>query len=299
MSSSAVPLPAQRFRAHLSLARISNSPTVASNVLAGAALAGSTGLSGRTVLLMLSMVLFYTAGMYLNDLLDLDIDRRERPERPLPSGTVPLPEAWAVTGVLFVGGLALLATQGLTALLSGLGLAALIVVYDAWHKRNPLSPLLMAGTRVLVYVTAFLALAGTAAGPLLLWALLMGGYIMGLTYIAKTENRSGLARGWPAALVLLPAAVFVVSLFRSAGSQPLVLSALLLLAFVGWAIYSMGFVYRPERRNIGRAVGSLIAGVSLLDALVLLASGAHLGPVLLAVAAFALTVYWQRHIKGT
>ena len=34
------------------------------------------------------MALFYTAGMILNDVADLEVDRRERPERPLPSGAV-------------------------------------------------------------------------------------------------------------------------------------------------------------------------------------------------------------------
>ncbi|MCP6618194.1 hypothetical protein NL516_27575, partial [Klebsiella pneumoniae] len=69
--------------------------------------------------------------------------------------------------------------------------------------------------------------------------------------------------------------------------------------FIGWALQSMSYVYRPERRNVGRAIGSLIAGVSLLDALVLVAAGASWAPVLLAAFAFVLTVYWQRDIKGT
>src|SRR5262245_24632863 len=30
----------------------------------------------------------YTAGMVLNDVYDLEIDRRERPSRPLPSGRI-------------------------------------------------------------------------------------------------------------------------------------------------------------------------------------------------------------------
>ena len=34
---------------------------------------------------------FYTAGMILNDLLDYEVDVRERPERPLPSGAVSRP----------------------------------------------------------------------------------------------------------------------------------------------------------------------------------------------------------------
>ena len=82
------PVWSRRLYGHLSLARVSNSPTVVTNVLAGAALAGGQG--APAALLALAMVLFYTAGMYLNDLCDLARDRRERPERPLPSGLIPL-----------------------------------------------------------------------------------------------------------------------------------------------------------------------------------------------------------------
>ena len=92
-----------RANAHLSLARISNAPTVVSNVLAGVALASVVApvTVGGTVLLAVALVLYYTAGMYLNDLFDLDIDRRERPERPLPSGRVTKREAFGATVMLF------------------------------------------------------------------------------------------------------------------------------------------------------------------------------------------------------
>ena len=284
-----------RVRAHLALARVSNSPTVATNVLAGAALGGSVlgggVLDGKVLLLALSMVLFYTAGMYLNDVLDLGIDRRERPERPLPSGAVSLGEALSVTLLLFAVGAALLWPLGRPALFSGLALIALIALYDAWHKTNPLSPVLMAGTRALVYVTAFVAYALPLSGPLLVWAALLGGYIVGLTYLAKTENAPGLARYWPAALLFLPAVYALLGAF-SLGTLALA------LAYVAWAAYSVSFVYDLRRRSVGRAIGFLIAGVSLLDALVLAATGAW-GWLPLALLGFLLTLSLQRHIKGT
>ena len=65
----------------------------------------------------------------------------------------------------------------------------------------------------------------------------------------------------------------------------------------GWIIHSLGFVHGPQR-NIGGAVGRLIAGCCLLDLLVLSAAGA-VAWAPLALAAFALTLYWQRFIKGT
>lgn len=71
--------PAVAFR----LGRVSNLPTVWSNVLAGAALAGAAGVSPPAlVALMIAISLFYVGGMWLNDAFDAEIDARERPERP-------------------------------------------------------------------------------------------------------------------------------------------------------------------------------------------------------------------------
>lgn len=288
MSSSAARHAPARWRAHLSLARVSNSPTVVTNVLAGSALVGGGG--GRMLLVAGAMVLFYTAGMYLNDLLDLSIDRRESPERPLPSGLVAVNEAWLVTAALFAVGGLLLVLAGGRAPLSGLLLAALIVLYDAWHKTNPLSPLVMAATRALVYVTAALAFTAAPGLSLSLWAGLLGGYVVGLTYLAKTENHPGVARYWPLALLAAPVVYGLLGGF----SWPAGLIAALLGA---WILRSVGFVYGAQR-SVGGAIGRLIAGLCLLDALVLAAAGAWAWlPV--AFAAFFLTRWWQQHIKGT
>lgn len=287
-----------RARAHLSLARISNSPTVVSNALAGAALAGAFGVTFSAaslwtlVLLSLAMVLFYTAGMYLNDLFDLERDRQERPERPLPSGAVSQREALTVTVLLFSAGTFCLSLLGAAPLVSGLVLVALIVLYDAWHKTNPLSPVVMAATRVMVYVTAFVAfspltLANGLNAPFVFWSLLLGLYIVGLTFIAKTETRT-LTGYWPALLLFLPPLLAAAALPWTLFWLP--------LGFALWLAYSAGFVYID--RQVGRAIGQLIAGVSLLDALVLALFGTLAG-AWVALAAFAGTLFLQRYIRGT
>ena len=292
MSSSAAPWSA-RLRGHLSLARISNSPTVVTNALAGAALVGGTG--GQALPAALGMTLFYTAGMYLNDLLDLQIDRRERPERPLPSGLIAPGEAWGVTALLFAAGFALLLLAGGRAPLGGVILATLIVLYDVWHKTNPLSPVVMGATRALVYLTAALAVTPVPGVAVTVWALLLAAYTAGLTYVAKTEGRpqrpqSWAARYWPVALVAAPVAYAALGGF----GWPVWLAALGLAA---WIIHSLDHVYGPHR-NIGASVGKMIAGMCLLDGTVLAAAGAWAW-LPLAYAAFLLTLWWQQHNKGT
>src|SRR6266568_2469426 len=127
----------QSFYGYLALARISNGPTVISNTLAGAALAGALRPDGKMGFIAIAMVLFYTAGMYLNDLLDYAIDCRERAERPLPAGIVSRSTAAAVVIVLLGSGSMLLWSVGPRPFLSGLVLIALIICYDRWHKSNP------------------------------------------------------------------------------------------------------------------------------------------------------------------
>lgn len=283
---------ADHFRAHLALARISNTPTVVSNVLAGAVLAAPLMLDWKIVFVVIAMALFYTAGMYLNDIFDYDIDVRERPERPLPSGRVQLTVAWMLTIVMFGLGLVLLGTVSSASLVSGAVLVALIVVYDFWHKGNPIGPLLMAGTRVLVYVTAFAAYSTAFSSELVLWCVVMLAYVAGLTSIAKTESLPSVGRYWPLAAVLLPVVAALTADPANSGVW------LLVLLFVVWVLYSVRFAYRQTNRQVGGAIARLIAGISLVDALVLATHEAWWG-VLVALVAFVATIFFQRYIRGT
>ena len=110
----------------LTLGRVSNLPTVWTNVLAGAVLAGGAWHDGRTGIVLVAMSLFYVGGMYLNDYFDRGIDARERPGRPIPAGDVAAPLVATIGFGLLAAGVALLATTGLAAAICGLGLAALI-----------------------------------------------------------------------------------------------------------------------------------------------------------------------------
>ncbi len=279
---------------YLALARISNSPTVVSNTLAGAALAGALWPDGKTGLIAIAMVLFYTAGMYLNDLMDYAVDCRERPERPLPAGIVSRSAAFAVALALFGCGSLLLWSVGPHPFLSGLVLIALIICYDRWHKSNPLSPLLMALCRLMVYITAFLAFSVQSFSTLLIPGSLLVLYVIGLTYIAKTENKPSITSVSIVATLFLPTVYFTARQLQ----QVQWVTLPLILFFTIWVAYSVSFAFRSPKRQVGRTVGQLIAGISLLDALVLAASGSLLGTPL-ALLSFALTLYWQRYVRGT
>ena len=92
----------------LQLGRISNLPTVWSNVLVGVALAGGALNDTRLPLLLVAMSLFYVAGMFLNDAFDREFDARARPERPIPSGATSATQVFGFGFGMLAVGLALL-----------------------------------------------------------------------------------------------------------------------------------------------------------------------------------------------
>ena len=281
----------------LRLGRVSNLPTTWTNVLAGIILAGGTPSLATTPGLLLAISLFYVGGMYLNDGFDREIDARERPERPIPSGQVSARTVfiWGF-GMLAMGEAMLvalaLATPGGRAwpcAATGLALGAAIVFYDAHHKNNPLGPLVMGACRVLVYITAALAVgsAGQALGVGIALAL---SYLIGLTYVAKQENLARLTNLWPLLFLALPFS-HVDALSRPA-------AAALYVALGLWLFYTLSFVVRSTHRNIPRAVAQFIAGISLLDAMLVATQGATLAAGF-CVIAFACTLLFQRVIPGT
>jgi 4-hydroxybenzoate polyprenyltransferase len=290
---------ARGWRDYLLLGRVSNLPTVWSNTLAGAALAGADVQPGRLAVLALAFSLLYTGGMYLNDAFDRESDARERPERPIPSGRIGAGPVFAIGFGLLVAGVLVVAAGvtgsgggGLAAVASGALLAGVITVYDAWHKANPLSPVVMGLCRVLVYLTAALAVAGRIGPAVTGGALVLLSYLIGLTYVAKQENLTEVRHLWPLAFLCAPFLYAWPTLLGGGGG------AVLYLGFLLWVANAVAWLVRPGRRDIRRAVVSLIAGISLLDALLIVGVGDTVRP-LWAVLAFALTLAFQRWVPGT
>src|ERR1043166_1397913 len=122
------------FATLLKLGRVSNLPTVWTNVLAGTVLAGGDWHSARVGLVLGAMSRFYVGGMYLNDCFDRAVDARERPGRPIPAGEISAAAVAMAGAALLTCAVALMATAGTAAAVSGVLLALFIVGYDAHHK---------------------------------------------------------------------------------------------------------------------------------------------------------------------
>lgn len=281
-----------KLRTALRLGRVSNLPTVWTNTLAGAVLAGAGGTGAQFALMLLAFSLFYTGGMFLNDAFDAPFDAAQRPERPIPSGEIGARAVFSWGFGLMAAGIALLAWIGIAPALAGVTLATAITFYDWRHKQNLLGPVVMGLCRVLVYVGAGLCV--TLALPDRLWigAALMWCYLIGLTYVAKQENLGRVENLWPLLFLAAPVAYGA----WLAAARPL--AGLFWLLFSGWVLVALWFLRRRAKGDVPRAVVSLIAGISLLDALLIAAAGAPALAVL-ALAGFGVTLFFQRYIPGT
>lgn len=175
-----------KLRTALELGRVSNLPTVWTNVLAGAVLAGASIDPAMLAWSALTLSSFYIGGMYLNDAFDRVFDAQHQPHRPIPSGRASARGVFAIGfGLLALGVIGVASHQTLNAMVAALSLVAVIVFYNMHHKGNPWSPVLMATCRVLVYVTSGLMLGGTITRALMLGCAALLVYLIGLTFVAK------------------------------------------------------------------------------------------------------------------
>ena len=190
----------------MGMSRGSNLPTIWSNVIAAWAINAGAGPSLRwmpewtdieffnpltLMWLVLGSSLVYAGGCFLNDACDHDFDRKHRPERSIPKGSVSLSKAWFL-GILqlFAGAFALVAGAG-CAWEWTLGLLLCIIAYDWVHKKTAWGILLMGGCRTLLWITAGTAAAGMSPAPMLyVWAISVGLYVMGISWYARTESKA-------------------------------------------------------------------------------------------------------------
>ncbi len=285
------------------LARVSNLPTVLTNVLVGALIADARPAPGSLAVALVSVACLYVGGMVLNDVVDADFDREANPRRPIPSGRIGRRAAAGLGGMLLGAGVLAAASASVAAAALAMGLAAAIITYDLVHKRWSHAVWIMGLCRALVYpvaaaiVGADAATHGPFAAPIVPVALIVLAYTVGLTVVARHEHERA-ARGsaslTPFAPMLAPLALSIAVPNRQ-GLAPA--TAVLTIASLVW----LWIAARRARSSPARtrdAVTAWIAGFCLLDALVLARLG-HTGFAGAAVGLFAAARLAQRRIAGT
>ena len=117
-------------------------------------------------------------------------------------------------------------------------------------------------------------------------------YLIGLTYIAKQENVNQLRSMWPLLFLVVP---FLYTLPLAASDMTV---RVLYVGFALWVSFALSFLPRGARRSVPRAVTVLLAGICLLDALLIAGQG-HTALAGLAVGGFVLTLALQRVVPAT
>ena len=268
-------------RTALRLGRVASLPTVSTNVLAAIVLAGRRPPAVTVVLACIAMSMLYLAGTFLNDAFDRDLDRLEQPTRPIPSGAATAGFVFDVGFALLLGGallvivLALATGAGWKPIVSVLALGSLIVFYNADHKGNVFAPLVMGLCRAGVYATAALLVRPDLCIEVLTGCLVLVAYLVGQSYVARGE----MASLWPLGLFSVP---FLIV-------WPGSITALAI--YLGYLVWVLRALFVTRGRPMKAA--SLVAGISLLDAL-LAASFGSPGIAIASVAAFGLTTLLQR-----
>ncbi len=254
------------------------------------------------LLLCLASACLYCGGMVCNDFFDVEQDRHERPFRPIPSGRVSRQTAGVFGGLLLAAGVAFAILSAMThpagSRAAPIAIAVLLVgailTYDGWLKRTGMGPVAMGTCR---FLNVLLGLTVTGL-PIERWgwvlALVVGLYIVGVTWLARTEARvSNQAALGGAAAVMLAALLLALPLpalprpdpttqLVTATTSPLFPYLLVILGFLVGIPVSKA-IAGPTPRNVQAAVKRSLMGLVILDAILATAVAGTLGLVLLVL----------------
>jgi hypothetical protein len=280
-------------RAILALGRFSFLPTVWSNCLAGWWLGG--GHNTEDVFFVLGgATCLWVAGALLNDAFDLPYDRQHRRTRPIPAGLVGVRVVWRSGLILLVTGTFLLFMAGYTAGKLGLALVCCVVLFNALHRVITLSPVLMGIARLFLYMIGASVASRGVTGWSIWCGLALGIYVTGAGYFAGTITVGKEIRRWPVVLLAAPAGLaFLMNsdVYRE--------SALLLGAvFALWTLIGLRYTLWTPDPEPAQTVGSLVAGIVLVDWLAVLNAPRDLNFVFIGLflaAAFLQRVLPPKH----
>ncbi len=289
-------------RTLLILGRISNLPTIWTNVAVGWFLSGG-GWSIELIWVLAGMSLLYLAGMTLNDAFDAGWDKENAPDRPIAAGHISVKAVWAVGSTQMIAGAALLFlfTSVHPVLIGGLIFA--IILYNWLHKRWAGSVIIMGICRSLVYLGAGSAVVTNSAGielpePVYIVAFGVVLYIAGLTLAARSEHLKT-PRGLPFGTRIMLMIPVLFPLFGSRMLPPesnVIGIALIIVGVFGiwsWLVIML----KALREKVPKGIAYAIAGIAFYDAAIV--AFADWKAAVACLACFGITLAAQRFIPAT
>lgn len=267
----------ERVTAYLQLIRLPNVLTAAADSLAGWLLVGGAlGEPGQWLPLVAASMVLYASGTALNDVFDIEVDRAERPGRPLPSGRVSFRVAAWLGGLgLLIGPALTLAGGAVASTAVAFVLAGCILAYDAGVKHTIVGPVFMGACRGLNLLMG-MAQPPTEGGPAGWSACIAYGlFVEGITVISRSETHEGERRGLITGLIvsdlaligLAGAAVNSQDFPGSSLGLPMPSIGLLIIGLIVLLVNRAAAVAlrRPEPRTIQRTVKTGILSLVWLN----------------------------------
>ncbi len=292
-----------KIKPYFQLSRPANVVTAVADILAGVVLASTLSTTVFSniqgiILLCISTAGLYAGGIVFNDIFDLKLDKKERPERVIPSGKVSKKQALLFGISLFL--IAILASwvnNSYSVIIATLILICALF-YDKYGKHSdfwgPLNMGLCRGGNLLL---------GISILPLALihfWylSLIPIAYIAAITLISRGEVHGGNRRNlYLAAVIFIGVSISQISfgfLFQKSLLTPLIVVVHLLLLFKPL----IQAIKNPIGPNIGKAVKSGVLTLIVMDAAWVSVSG-NLFLAIFVLCLLPLSIWLARYFAVT
>ena len=260
------------------LLRIPNLFTVPSNILAGyfsVAQSLPPNLSDLS-LLVASSVLFYISGIIFNDYFDIEVDRKERPFRPLPSKKVSKRAAFVAATISMVAANGLAFTVSTLSFTVAIILSVIILSYDYRLKQTIVGPVVMGSARTLnmllgasAIIPATISLPNVLAEQrLTILSISVFLYVLSITLLSRME----IGPMKQARSVILPFIVIfgvIAIIIIAAGLRVFQVDVVVSLSlFVGIIIVTFKrTIFEGSSTNIQKAIKILVLSIIVLDSI--------------------------------
>ena len=260
-------------RDYLVLVRLPNLFTLPSNILVGIAAISSLAFTLTSfiqfLLLVTISVLLYCVGIVLNDLYDFDIDKKERPNRPLPSGKISRRSAIVLVAIFSTLALILSLLVSFSTLVISSILFLTIFGYDKYLKNTHAGPLTIASARVMNILlgtsVSFRSVDSYSQIVTLTFVLIITFvYVSLIGFISRYEVRgfSDNAKLLPPAIVaIVISSIILFSLMGFFKLESLIILSLFSLIM----LISFSRIYRRDSGRTQQIVRNMILSIIVLD----------------------------------
>ncbi len=263
---------------YLKLTRPANILTAMADIFLGFSASGfilrETGFYGgqfslthttSLLFLLLASSCLYAGGIVFNDIFDLNLDKKERPERPLPSGKISKQGATIFATILLIIGITSASFVGVYSFVVAINIAAFALLYDSWGKHQSLGPLNMGICRGL---NLLLGLSASPENLHNVWMLtfIPTIYIATVTMISREEVHGGTTRTLQSAFILY-AIVILGCLSLSLFPSFTIVTCIPFLLLFSFLIYNplLQAQKNPSPTQIKKVVRAGIISLIILD----------------------------------